>query len=76
MKNFLIGSIILNLVLIGLLIGQQYQADIVIAELTEEATGKFWNSDYENRVELLNCQQINANATNLLKDRNITIQLK
>ncbi len=64
-KYFLIGSVILNLILIFMLLVQQYQIDEQL---------KAWPV-YDNR-ELLECKQMNANATRLLKNETIVVRLK
>ncbi len=63
-KHFLTGSVALNVVLIFMLIAQQIQID---AQL------KAWP---KLNTDLLVCQQMNKNATDLLKDEIITIRIK
>lgn len=65
LAHFLIGSIVINLVFLLLLFGQQYQFDQQMKEWPKE-----------DKRELLECKQMNENATKLLKGEILSIKIK
>ena len=66
-KHFLIGAVVLNVILIFMLIAQQIQIDAQLAA---------WPDNRQLKYDLIECQQMNLNATRLLKDKIMTVKIK